>query len=83
MSLDIDDGPAFPRDHTNDGHNGMTLRDYFAAKFAAAFCSTPEGCISATPGIDATWQAATARNAYELADAMLEARKAKPWPATS
>ena len=29
----IDDGgPAFPRDHASDGHNGMTLRDYFAAK---------------------------------------------------
>ena len=23
--------PAFPRDHRFDGHNGMTLRDYFAA----------------------------------------------------
>jgi hypothetical protein len=23
--------PAFPRDHRYDGHNGMTLRDYFAA----------------------------------------------------
>ena len=27
-----DSGPAFPRDHAVDGHNGMTLRDYFAAK---------------------------------------------------
>lgn len=28
----IDDGgPAFPRDHAADGHNGMALRDYFAA----------------------------------------------------
>lgn len=23
--------PAFPRDHRHDGHNGMLLRDYFAA----------------------------------------------------
>lgn len=26
-----DGGPAFPRDHAHDGHNGMTLRDYFIA----------------------------------------------------
>lgn len=25
------DFPAFPRQHDKDGHNGMTLRDYFAA----------------------------------------------------
>ena len=26
MSTKIEDGgPAFPRDHANDGHNGMTL----------------------------------------------------------
>jgi hypothetical protein len=23
-------GPAFPRDHAHDGHNGMTLREYAA-----------------------------------------------------
>lgn len=33
MSTTKDDGgPAFPRDHASDGHNGMSLRDYFAAK---------------------------------------------------
>jgi hypothetical protein len=30
--INTTDLPAFPRDHANDGHNGMTLRDYFAAK---------------------------------------------------
>lgn len=25
-------GPAFPRNYEADGHNGMTLRDYFAAQ---------------------------------------------------
>jgi hypothetical protein len=27
-----DGGPAFPRDHAHDGHNGMTLRQYAAIK---------------------------------------------------
>jgi len=27
---DIENPPAFPRDHRHLGHNGMTLRDYFA-----------------------------------------------------
>jgi hypothetical protein len=31
MSAHDDGGPAFPRDHANDGHNGMNLLDYFAA----------------------------------------------------
>jgi hypothetical protein len=26
------DFPAFPRNYVEDGHNGMTLRDYFAAQ---------------------------------------------------
>ena len=26
-----DGGPAFPRTYNGDGHNGMTLRDHFAA----------------------------------------------------
>lgn len=24
--------PAFPRDHNSDGHNGISVHDYFAAK---------------------------------------------------
>lgn len=31
-SLDAAGEPAFPRDHVHNGHNGMSLRDYFAAK---------------------------------------------------
>lgn len=30
MSERDDGGPVFPRDHAHDGHNGMSLRDYFA-----------------------------------------------------
>lgn len=25
-------GPAFPRSYSSDGHNGMTLRDWFAGQ---------------------------------------------------
>lgn len=54
--------PAFPRDHRHDGHNGMTLRDYFAAKVIPEFL---ELCGS---------YATAAKEAYAVADAMLAAR---------
>ena len=61
--------PAFP----NEGFNGwgtpfqgMTLRDYFAAKAMQGFLSTVKvGCPDDLIAVDA----------YNLADAMLEARK--------
>ena len=31
MNQPLFNPPAFPRDHAQDGHNGMDLRDYFAA----------------------------------------------------
>lgn len=59
-------GPAFPRDHAHIGHNGMDLRDYFAAKAMQALVSadlmTPHDYV--------------ANDAYSYADAMLKARKA-------
>lgn len=62
--------PAFSRDHAHDGHNGMTLRDYFAAKAMAAVWSKldPDSVrdLSLTQ---------TAKTAYMLADAMLKARQ--------
>jgi len=58
-------GPAFPRDHAHDGHNGMTLRDYFAAKAMQGFLATVKvGCPDDLIAVDA----------YNLADAMLKAR---------
>jgi len=45
---------------------GMTLRDYFAAKAMAAMISNPEYAHACTE---------TAVNAYDYADAMLEVRK--------
>jgi hypothetical protein len=61
-------GPAFPH-ITEDCRDGMTLRDYFAAKAMQAFVSDPD------------WRSdmmlnETARVAYAQADAMLKAREA-------
>ena len=70
-------GPAFPRgpfdvnDYTGDGAEGMTLRDYFAAKAMQAWLSTfidsPHPSVNGKCGASAAY-------AYEMADAMLEAR---------
>lgn len=73
MNQPLFNPPAFPRDHAQDGHNGMDLRDYFAAK-------SLQGCL-ANPGCDYTPMTASAQaqavaDAYGLADAMLKARDA-------
>ena len=72
-----DGGPAFPSHGTMGevAHEGMTLRDYFAAKAMHGFCSGPEGGINPVPGMDYDWLQATSRVAYEMADAMLKARE--------
>jgi hypothetical protein len=61
------DTPAFPRDHAHDGHNGMTLRDYFAAKAMQGLLLDDNGDFS-----DRNWMA---EKAYAFADAMLKARE--------
>ena len=48
---------------------GMTLRDYFAAKAMQAFCSDPDWRQDMMPD-------ETARAAYTMADAMMKAREA-------
>jgi hypothetical protein len=48
--------------------NGMTLRDYFAAKAMQGFVSDPEWRVDMMPD-------ETARAAYTQADAMLKARQ--------
>ena len=59
--------PAFPRNNDAPGHNGMTLRDYFAAKAMQAMMSQPDWTTLSDEKV-AVW-------AYAQADAMLEARK--------
>jgi hypothetical protein len=72
-----DGGPAFPEsyigaDSPNEGiGNGMTLRDYFAAKAMQGMASSPEHCSDGWAYSDMAIQA------YELADAMIKAREAK------
>ena len=61
-------GPAFPVDESALIHNlqGMTLRDYFAAKAMQAILSNPEFGDGDTD---------IAGSAYWAADAMLKARE--------
>jgi hypothetical protein len=60
-----DGGPAFP--FTGCGADGMTLRDYFAAKAMQAMIT----------GKSSSSYKQTSSNAYEIADAMLLAREVK------
>ena len=71
-----DGGPAFPipdSHHANGGvqygANGMTLRDYFAAKALAGMLADTE-CSSSASNL--------AQASYLIADAML-AERAKAW----
>jgi hypothetical protein len=62
-----------PQTKTNRVSNGMTLRDYFAAKAMQGLIASPRG----TPdGRDAT-DTYYAKCAYLVADEMMEAREAK------
>jgi hypothetical protein len=61
--------PAFPRDHAADGHNGMTLRDYFAAKELVRM----EHAQCAVNDVQGAY-ARVAGHCYRMADAMLAER---------
>jgi hypothetical protein len=63
-----DGGPAFPVPglHHDESFNGMSIRDYFAAKAMHSFLSDPRMSYS---------YKRLSEDAYEMADAMLEARK--------
>jgi hypothetical protein len=61
-------GPAFPSTHPHGQDEGMTLRDYFAAK-------AMQGILAATLTPNTVWsQDEAAETAYNVADAMLKAR---------
>jgi hypothetical protein len=59
----------YPNGQIQFGSNGMTLRDYFAAKAMAAFLSSPDDAnyYEKHPGL-------LADSAYNIADAMLAER---------
>lgn len=92
MSTPINDGgPAFPLGEADHGTGmrwaepGMTLRDYFAAKFGHAelmTCGVPgAACDALIEAIGCTGETVEdhiARCAYDLADAMLRAREVQP-----
>lgn len=61
-------GPAFPVPglHEDESFNGMTLRDYFAAKALQGLCADPNTADAKRADLVA--------ECYELADAMLAAR---------
>lgn len=71
-----DGGPAFPRSGTaiTVSHAGMTLRDYFAATALQGMISNLQN-IHFADGKMLIGDYAIAKSAYELADAMLAARK--------
>lgn len=72
-------GAAFPCDGGVDSNlypdPGMTLRDYFAAKALPVLITITSAGQHGSPCKDGeTYHQAFAREAYELADAMLRAR---------
>jgi hypothetical protein len=73
---DIKDFPAFPRQWDKDGHNGMTLRDYFAASALSGFFSAEKPTQDEMTGHKTTADF-FAYAAYVYADSMLRAREAK------
>jgi hypothetical protein len=73
-----DGGPAFPS-HGSMGevsHEGMSLRDYFAAKAMQAFII--RGFSGQRDMGSAEYDETVSRFAYESADAMLRAREVQP-----
>lgn len=79
MSKKKNGGPAFPAQPTQhvapgvtiEAHNGMTLRDYFAAKFMNGWMASWNGPNPNDEGLRLT-----AETAYAMADAMIRARDA-------
>lgn len=73
----LSEQPAFPQPYVSppDGDKGMTLRDYFAA-------AALQGLCAGFAANDKSWPSdrspehyeVAAEHAYEMADAMLEAR---------
>ena len=73
--------PAFPLEmvytQENEKFNGMTLRDYFAAKVLVNSYKEYAANVHANKkGVwDTGWRVLVAKDAYELADAMMKARQ--------
>ena len=70
-------GLAFPCDSKRYESEGMTLRDYFAAKVMPAIYKDfwDDVRCDRYSCVTEDWQMGLAIDAYSMADAMLEARK--------
>lgn len=75
MSKENNGGPAFPVAGSEHNYpiDGMTLRDYFAAKAMQGWIASfpADACHPSVSGICDK----VAKQSYELADAMLKARE--------
>lgn len=68
MSAQEDGGPAFPTSNGGSPDDGLTMRDYFAAKAMQGLITTAEPSDEWEEPVMAKWS-------YKMADAMLKARK--------
>lgn len=82
MSENKDGGPAFPLTGLRAEYEGMSLRDYFAARAmhaelvtAGALEGPRDALVEAAEEAGQTVEQRIAFNAYRLADAMLKARE--------
>lgn len=73
MSAQYDGGQAFPMHKRDDALAGMSLRDYFAAKALSGELASQSLDGVSYSGSEAL--ASLAEFSYEVADAMLKARK--------
>lgn len=64
----VENPPAFPRDHRHLGHNGMTLRDWFAGQALTGLFANVKITEQARGNAD------LANAAYAAADTMLVER---------
>ena len=65
------DCPAFPSTHPHGTEDGMTLRDYFAAKAMPVHMAA---LSTWDAGSQEAWQKEISRLSYMTADAMIKAR---------
>ena len=72
--MEIDNPSAFPRGYAPGGHNGMTLRDWFAGQAAPLIWSSALDALTKEYKTDQLAAEVVAKAAYVIADAMLAER---------
>jgi hypothetical protein len=80
MDKKNDGGPAFPNEYAASGHNGMSLRDWFAGQVMNGFaCDTYDTSLKLQPEetkemVRKRYWETVVKTSYEIADAMLAER---------